>query len=463
MNSVQPVNHHPSVSDDILYDSGARDPVFAETYPRLKGFQLGSTNSWTRGQPWDFYRRMREEAPVMWSTMKKPSSGFWSVSRYDDIKQVELNPQIFSSQRGSMNMSVVQNEKGKAERLLYAALNSLINLDADLHRDLRTQQAGFFFPTYIETLKERVGKKIDALLDDMERKGPVVDFAKLFSIQLPMFTLCEMLGVDEEDRADIVKWMHYLELAPQFLTHPLRMLLAEPTFPFKFEGILHDMFSYGERVMADRIANPREDLLTTIANATLSGQPLSQNYLDGSWLLIIFAGNDTTRNSLSGTIRLLTQFPDQRQMVLDDPSLIDRMSQEALRMVSPVMHMRRTAMEDTELAGQRIAKDEKLIMWYGAANRDPAVFPNPDVFDLTRDNVDKHLAFGHGVHRCLGNRVAQLQLRMAYEKILERFPKIHWTGKQKIEPIILVHAISSLQVNLYGPNGKRPVMVSAAR
>ena len=463
MNSVQPVNHHPSVSDDILYDSGARDPVFAETYPRLKGFQLGSTNSWTRGQPWDFYHRMREEAPVMWSTMKKPSSGFWSVSRYDDIKQVELNPQIFSSQRGSMNMSVVQNEKGKAERLLYAALNSLINLDADLHRDLRTQQAGFFFPTYIETLKERVGKKIDALLDDMERKGPVVDFAKLFSIQLPMFTLCEMLGVDEEDRADIVKWMHYLELAPQFLTHPLRMLLAEPTFPFKFEGILHDMFSYGERVMADRIANPREDLLTTIANATLSGQPLSQNYLDGSWLLIIFAGNDTTRNSLSGTIRLLTQFPDQRQMVLDDPSLIDRMSQEALRMVSPVMHMRRTAMEDTELAGQRIAKDEKLIMWYGAANRDPAVFPNPDVFDLTRDNVDKHLAFGHGVHRCLGNRVAQLQLRMAYEKILERFPKIHWTGKQKIEPIILVHAISSLQVNLYGPNGKRPVMVSAAR
>lgn len=460
MNSVQPVNHHPSVSDDILYDSGARDPVYEEVYPRLKGFQLGSTNSWTRGQPWDFYRRMREEAPVMWSNMKKPSSGFWSVSRYDDIKQVELNPQIFSSQRGSMNMSVVQNENGKAERLLYAALNSLINLDADLHRDLRTQQAGFFFPNYIETLKERVGKKIDSLLDDMERQGPVVDFAKLFSIQLPMFTLCEMLGVDEEDRADIVKWMHYLELAPQFLTHPFRMLLAEPTFPFKFEGILHDMFSYGERVMADRIANPRQDLLTTIANATLSGQPLSQNYLDGSWLLIIFAGNDTTRNSLSGTIRLLTQFPDQRQMVLDDPSLIDRMSQEALRMVSPVMHMRRTAMEDTELAGQRIAKDEKLIMWYGAANRDPAVFPNPDVFDLTRDNVDKHLAFGHGVHRCLGNRVAQLQLRMAYEKILERFPKIHWTGKQKIEPIILVHAISSLQVNLYGPNGKRPVMVS---
>ena len=462
MNSAQPLEHHPAVSDDILLDSGARDPVFDEIYPRLPGFKLGVTNSWTRGQPFDFYRRMREEAPVMWSQIKKPSSGFWSVVRYDDVKHVELNPQIFSSQRGSINMSVLRNDKGKAERLMYAAYNSLINLDADLHRDLRTQQAAFFFPAYIETLKERVGRKIDDLLDNMERQGPVVDFAKLFSIELPMFTLCEMLGVDEEDRADIIKWMHYLELAPQFITHPFRMLLAEPSFPFRFEKILHDMFSYGERVMADRIRNPREDLLTTIANATLGEKPLSQSYLDGSWLLIIFAGNDTTRNSLSGTIRLLTEFPEQRQMVLDDPSLIERMSHEALRMVSPVMHMRRTAMEDTEIAGQRIAKDEKVIMWYGAANRDPSVFPNPDQFDMMRDNVDKHLAFGHGVHRCLGNRVAQLQLKMAYERILERFPNIYWTGKQKIEPIILVHAISSLEVNLYGKDGKRPVMVATS-
>ena len=463
MDNAAPLDHHPAVSDNILLDSGARNPVYQEVYPRLDGFKLGVTNAWTAGQPFDFYRRMREDAPVMWSPVKKPASGFWSVTRYDDVKQVELNPQLFSSQRGSINMSVLSNPTGKAERLMYAAYNSLINLDADLHRDLRTQQAAFFFPTYIETLKQRVGEKIDALLDNMERQGQVVDFAKLFSIELPMFTLCEMLGVDEDDRADIIKWMHYLELAPQFITHPIRMLLSEPTFPFRFESMLHDMFSYGERVMADRIRSPREDLLTTIANATLGDKPMSQSYLDGSWLLIIFAGNDTTRNSLSGTIRLLTEFPEQRQMVIDDPSLIERMSHEALRMVSPVMHMRRTALEDTEVAGQRIAKDEKVIMWYGAANRDPTVFPNPDVFDMNRPNVDKHLAFGHGVHRCLGNRVAQMQLKMAYERILERFPHIHWTGKQKIEPIILVHAISSLQVNLYGKDGKRPVQVAVAK
>ena len=155
----------------------------------------------------------------------------------------------------------------------------------------------------------------------------------------------------------------------------------------------------------------------------------------------------------------MTEFQDQRRMILSDPSLIPRMSQEALRMVSPVQHMRRTAIEDTEINGQKIAKDEKVVMWYGAANRDPDIFPEPDTFDMMRDNVDKHLAFGHGVHKCLGSRIAQMQLRLSFEKIFERFPNIHWTGEQRIAPNALVHAISSLSVNLYGPDGKRPTQV----
>jgi len=211
--------------------------------------------------------------------------------------------------------------------------------------------------------------------------------------------------------------------------------------------------------MADRRANPREDLLTVIAQSQLGGEDLPQEFLHGSWLLIIFAGNDTSRNSLSGTIRLLTEFQDQRQMVIEDPALIPKMTHEALRLVSPVQYMRRTAMEDTELNGQKIAKDEKVVMWYGAANRDPSIFPDPDRFNMMRPNVDKHLAFGHGVHKCLGSRIAQMQLRLSFEKILERFPNIHWTGKQKISPNILVHAISSLSVNLYGPDGKRPTQI----
>ena len=313
----------------------------------------------------------------------------------------------------------------------------------------------------LASVREKVALKIDELLNEMERKGPVVDFVKLFSEELPLFTLCEMLGIDEDDRPRVKVWMHHLELAAQFISNPWQTFLSEPMFPFRFNPIVNEMFAYGERVMADRRANPRKDLLTVIAESKLDDALLPQEFLDGSWLLIIFAGNDTSRNSLSGTIRLMTQFPDQRAMVLNDPSLIPQMSEEALRMVSPVMHMRRTATEDTELNGQKIAKDEKVVLWYGAANRDPDVFSDPDVFNMHRSNADKHLAFGHGVHKCLGSRIAKMQLQLAFEQIFDRFPHIHWTGKQTISPNPLVHAISSLQANLYGPDGKRPVQVAA--
>ena len=418
-------------------------------------------DAWTNGHPFELYKRMREESPVMWLPGERKMSGFWSVTRYEDIKEVELAHNVFSSQRGGINLAVLDRKHWRPEKLVPAALNCLISLDEPLHRELRMQQSEFFFPAYIETIRERVGLKIDELLDEMERKGPVVDFVEMFSEELPLFTLCEMLGVDEEDRPKVKVWMHYLELATQFLSHPWQTFFSEPMFPFRFNSVVKDMFAYGERVMADRRVNPRADLLTTIAQSKLNDELLPQEFLDGSWLLIIFAGNDTSRNSLSGTIRLMTQFPDQRALVLDDPSLIPNMSEEALRMVSPVIHMRRTAVQETELNGQRIAEDEKLVLWYGAANRDPEIFPNPDKFDLTRDNAEKHLAFGHGVHKCLGSRIAKMQLRMAFERIFDRFPQIAWTGKQTVSPNALVHAISSLGVNLYGLNGKRPVKVKA--
>ena len=449
------------VSDEILIDSGQISPTYEASYGTIEGFKLWDPDAWTNGHPFELYKRMREESPVMWLPGERRMSGFWSVTRYEDIKEVELAHNVFSSQRGGINLAVLDRKNWRPEKLVPAALNCLISLDEPLHRELRMQQSEFFFPAYIETIRDRVGLKIDELLDEMERKGPVVDFVKMFSEELPLFTLCEMLGVDEEDRPKVKVWMHHLELATQFLSHPWQTFFSEPMFPFRFNSVVKDMFAYGERVMADRRVNPRADLLTTIAQSKLNDELLPQEFLDGSWLLIIFAGNDTSRNSLSGTIRLMTQFPDQRALVLDDSSLIPNMSEEALRMVSPVIHMRRTAVQETELNGQRIAEDEKLVLWYGAANRDPEIFPNPDKFDVSRDNAEKHLAFGHGVHKCLGSRIAKMQLRMAFERIFDRFPQIAWTGKQTISPNALVHAISSLRVNLYGLNGKRPVMIKA--
>ena len=447
------------VSDDILVDSGAADPIHAAIYPMLESdFELWDPNSWRRGHPHDLYRRMREEAPVMWSKTGRGVSGFWSVSRYEDIKAVELQPEVFSSQRGGINLSVPPRKYWKPEVLIRASMDNLINLDAPQHMQMRIQQKDFFVPAYVAELRKKVEAKVASLLDDLEAAGPTADFVKVFSNQLPLYTLCEMLGVDEADRQKVVHWMHYLEMASQFLSNPWRTFMSEPLFFLRFRSVVEEMFDYGARVMADRRANPREDLLTVIAHSKLEGELLPKEYLDGSWLLIIFAGNDTTRNSLSGTIKLMTEWPDQRAMVIDDPSLIPRMSEEALRMVSPVKHMRRTAMESTELNGQRIAKNEKVVMWYGAGNRDPNVFPNPDVFDMTRENVDKHIAFGHGVHKCLGSRVAQMQLRVAYEQIFERFPDIAFNGDIRYGPNALVHAISRLKVDLYGRGGSRPTV-----
>jgi cytochrome P450 len=192
----------------------------------------------------------------------------------------------------------------------------------------------------------------------------------------------------------------------------------------------------------------RSLLDAVIANVKIDGEPLSPEFLDGSWLLIVFAGNDTTRNSLSGTMRLITQIADLRDKLAADTSLFPNFVNEAIRMVTPVTYMRRTATGDAELGGQKIGAGEKIVMYYPAANRDPAKFENPDVFKIDRANAKEHLSFGHGPHVCLGQRVANMQLDVAYRQILSRFPKARWTGEQVLAPNNFVHAISSLTVDL---------------
>lgn len=438
------------VSDTVPVEPVQKNPTYSEIYPRWKNTKWPTPKAFTQGQPYDVYRFLRQDAPISWTPIKK-MRGFWSVARYEDIKSVEVQPDIFSSERGSMHMGGMDVPKQIPQKLYTASLDNLINLDAPRHMELRIQQKDFFIPKFVKTLTEKVGHHIDGLLDNLEsecRKTGQADFVKIVTEQVPLFTLCEMLGVDEEDRPKIIRWMHYLEMSQQVAVHPIRVLLTNPRFISKFKRNVLEMFDYGEAVMADRRANPRKDLLSTIANSTLEGEPLTQAYMDGSWLLIIFAGNDTTRNSLSGTMRLLTEFPGEKHKVLEDRSLLPNMLLEGLRMTSPVIHMRRTATQETELAGQKIAENEKLILWYGAANRDPDVFADPDQFDVTRANANKHLAFGHGPHKCLGSRIAQLQLRLTYEKIFDRFPNIKWTGEQKIAPNNFVHGVQKLMVTI---------------
>ena len=437
-----------ALSESIKLEQPDYKPVYAPKYQKPEGVNLTDMMDFTKGQPHDYFHKLRAAAPVSWWEYKG-IAGYWSLTKYEDVQKCDLNAKQFSSQSGGILISYDYDSR-VPKVLNWAALDNMICLDQPYHIPLRMEHRPFFTPDFVEKLSVKVEKEVDRLLDNVEaaaNKGEGrCNFVKHFSEQLPLFTICEMLGVDKKDRHHIARWMHYLELAGYIVADPDNKV--SKLFFLKFLWNIRQMFKYGEKVLLDRRKNPRDDLLSVIANSQLDGAPMEKSYLHGSWLLIIFAGNDTTRNSLSGTMKLLTEFPEQKQMLLDDISLVDKMVPEALRLISPVMYMRRTALEDAEFSGQKIAAGEKVVMWYGAANRDPDVFHNPDEMDIHRNNADDHLAFGTGPHVCLGQRIAKMQLNTAYRKILERFPNIRWTGKASYAPSNFVHAISEVEIEL---------------
>jgi cytochrome P450 len=437
-----------NVTDTYQVEMPAAPPKRKPVYDLTPPVDLSSATVYSErgGHTHDAYAIMREKAPVMWHP-EQIGAGHWAVTPYELVKQVELHPDVFSSQRGGILMSYGLPDMPHHPLLRSASLNSLINLDRPHHTTLRMEHMQFFRPGFVAELRKRVDVQISALLDDMQKRGPVLDMVETFSAELPLFTLSEILGVPAADRPKLVHWMHFLENSQyQAQQEGLGNVSMEQIMAFMAE--IQAMFDFGRHLLAERRKEPKEDLLSAIANVEIDGKLLSPEFLDGSWLLIVFAGNDTTRNSLSGTMRLLTQFPELREQLKADPSLYPNFVHEALRMVTPVTYMRRTATRDTELGGQPIAEGDKVVMYYPAANHDPAKFANPHKFDIHRANAKEHLSFGNGPHVCLGQRVANMQLEAAYKQILARFPNVRWTGEQTLAPNNFVNAISSLTVDL---------------
>ncbi len=423
-------------------------PRFKRAYEARCEAELAKMETFTTGQPWDAFAKLRRDAPVCWLEEPPPDPGFWAVTRYADVTAVNRDTKTFSSQRGGINMSRGAEEV-RHPVLFRASLNNMIALDPPWHVQLRREHMPFFTPAYIESLKTRVVTEVDRLLDGMGALG-ACDLVEHVSAPLPLFTICEVLGVPAADRPKFLRWMHYLELA-QNLVSERAQLTAPPNpemlqFIDAFNANVEEMFAYGRDILHQRRANPEADMLSAIARAQLDGEFLNDEYLDGSWLLIVFAGNETTRNTISGTMKLLTEFPAEKQRLIADLSLLPNAVEELTRMISPVIYMRRTATRDVELAGQMIAEGEKVVMYYGAANHDETIFPDPDRLDITRANADRHLAFGYGPHICLGKRVAQIQLEAVYERILARFPDMRYAGGIDIAPNNFVLAIRKMPV-----------------
>lgn len=439
------------LADQVL-ETYASEPKYGQAYPFDPPVDLAHFAPFLEGQPFAAFKAMRESAPVCWCKEQPEfGGGFWALTRYDDIKQVSLNPQVFSSQKGGILMGYGKPET-RHPILHRASLDQMINMDQPIHFELRREHLPFFTPKYVADLKVKVEGKVNELLDAMAPLGRC-DLVEHLSAELPLYTLSEILGIPEADRPKLVRWMHFLEIAGYIIAEK-NFGAVDPNFFGEFMSNVAEMFEYGRAVLLKRRAEPREDLLTALARAKVQGDLLPDEYLDGSWLLIVFAGNDTTRNSISGTMKLLTEFPQAKARVQANLGLLPTMVDEAIRMVSPVMYMRRTATKDTELRGQKIAEGEKVIMYYGAANRDPSLFPDPDRFDPARANGKDHVAFGVGPHVCLGQRVANMQLEAVYRQILTRFPDMRWTGEIDIAPNNFVHAIRKLGVE-FTPEKRR--------
>ena len=441
------------LSDEVL-NHEINDPAYKEKYNFNPSDQLNDLDLFTKGQPFSLYKDLRENAPVFYHEPMPidPEPGYWVLTRYEDIKYVSMNPKIFSSQYATGNLLTLGTEENRHPKLFKSTIDHMLNLDGEMHLGLRKEHMPFFKPDYINNLRKKVSSKVGLLLDNIAPLGEC-NLVSEVSQQLPIFTLSEILGIPEEDRQKLVSWMEFLELAQYFTYEMIKEQnegktdsTPDPAMIDMFNAMVDEMFDYGRFILNSKRENPSEDLLSAIANAEIEGEKLSQEFLDGSWLLIIFAGNDTTRNTLSGGIKLLYDNQKQKELLIDDLELLPNFVNETVRCVSPVIHMRRTTLEETEINGQKIGPHEKIALWYGAANRDPEIFENPDDFNILRENADKHLAFGFGRHSCIGKPVALMQLQEFYSQFLTRFPDFEMNGKWKVAPNNFVHAIQEMPI-----------------
>jgi len=437
------------------------EPLYEPVTKYQRNFDLTDVFLFEKGQPYEEYKQLRENSPVHFheAGIGDSEPGFWVLTKYDDIEFVSRNQQIFSSQLASgTTLTLGYSQEVSIDQLFRSALDHMLGTDDKLHLSMRNPHMKFFTPKYVEELRKKVSLKVTELLDGIAPLGKC-NLVDSISSELPIFSLSEILGVPEEDRSKIKEWMTFLEMAQVVgatqaaeknnieLNEDQQASAPDPAMIAMFTNIVKEMFDYGRDILLKRRKDPKDDLLSVIANMEVDGEKLSDEYLDGSWLLIIIAGNETTRNSISGTIKLLTENPDQKEKLINNMELLPNMVNEAIRLISPVIYMRRTTKEETLIGDQKIGPQEKVVLYYGAANRDPDIFKNPDAFDIERENAKKHLAFGYGRHLCLGKHMANMQLAEVYKQILARFPDIQQSDDWKVVPNNFTHSISEMPVS----------------
>ena len=298
------------VLSDQIINNEIRNPAFKQINSFKPSDNLNNLDLFTKGQPFNLYKELRDNSPIFFHEPMPmdPEPGYWAFTRYEDIKHVSMNPKIFSSQYATGNMLTQGAEENRHPKLFKSTIDHMLNLDGQMHLNLRKEHMPFFKPGYVDDLRKKVSVKVTELLDIIAPMGQC-NLVQQVSQQLPIYTLSEVLGIPEQDRQKLVSWMEFLELAQYFTYEIIKEQnegktesTPDPAIIDMFNSMVDEMFDYGRFILKDKRENPSDDLLTAIANAEIDGEKLSDEFLDGSWLLIIFAGNDTTRNTMSGVL-----------------------------------------------------------------------------------------------------------------------------------------------------------------
>lgn len=404
---------------------------------------LADLDLFEKGAPWEAFKTLRNESPVHWNEEEAPNSGFYSVMKYHDIVKVLRDSETFTSERFT-NLEEVDAEQEEARR-------SLLETDGSRHRALRRLLQGQFTPAAVGRYETFLRGLTATTLDNAFAKGEF-DFVTEVSADFPINVLVKLLDVPEEDSGQLIDWGNRM-IGFDDPEHA-DVLISDPEsekyrlVPFKSPAAL-EVFEYGDALARERRGKDGTDLVSVLVNGEMSdGNPLTERDFHTNFLLLVVAGNETTRHTISHTMRNLIQNPDQLAILQEDPELIPWAVEEFLRFASPVYHFRRTATKDTEIGGVKIREGQKVVPFFASGNRDEAVFDRADAMDVLR-NPNEHMTFGRGgAHMCLGNALARIELRVMFEDLIGRIDKVEMTAPIDYLRSNFVHGIKRMPVKV---------------
>lgn len=373
------------------------------------------------GVPHATFKRLREEDPVSWWD-EKEGSGFWALTRYEDIVSASQNPKVFSSSRG------IRLEEMTDEEL--QARQTMMEMDPPEHTNYRRIVQPPF--TYREVGAAEAGIRLLARsVVEKVRGQKAFDFVDAIARQLPMRMLGKMLGIPDEDGPWLVKQGDALigNADPEFTSHPVGIVNTDAyrLMPFR-SPVSQDLFAYAEKQARLRREKPTDDVVSMLLRPKRDGEPLSEHEFKNFFTLLVAAGNDTTRYTMAAGMLALLEHPDQLALLRDHPDLMASATEEILRWGTVTMHFRRTALQDIELRGKRISRGDKVVLFFISGDYDDRQFPDPFCFDIRR-SPNEHLAFGlKSPHKCIGEHLARVEIRVLLEELLPRLTSIRLCG-----------------------------------